>query len=72
MQVRPTWSTASLRVSPPPARDHTRSVGRHRPAPRTLTLSQAYGAQKYERLQALKRKYDPDNFFRRNQNIPPK
>ena len=33
-------------------------------------IRQAYGAEKYERLQALKRKYDPDNFFRLNQNIP--
>ena len=31
----------------------------------------AYGAAKYDRLRALKRKYDPDNFFRLNQNIPP-
>lgn len=31
----------------------------------------AYGAEKYERLKALKRDYDPDNFFRLNQNIPP-
>jgi hypothetical protein len=31
----------------------------------------AYGARKYDRLQALKRKYDPDNFFHLNQNIPP-
>jgi hypothetical protein len=31
----------------------------------------AYGTEKYERLKALKRKYDPDNFFRLNQNIPP-
>ena len=34
-------------------------------------IRQAYGAEKYERLKALKRKYDPDNFFRLNQNIPP-
>jgi FAD binding domain/Berberine and berberine like len=34
-------------------------------------VRQAYGAQKYDRLKALKRKYDPDNFFRLNQNIPP-
>jgi FAD/FMN-containing dehydrogenase len=34
-------------------------------------IRQAYGAQKYDRLKALKRKYDPDNFFRLNQNIPP-
>src|SRR6266511_2108009 len=31
----------------------------------------AYGAEKYDRLKALKRKYDPANFFRINQNIPP-
>jgi FAD/FMN-containing dehydrogenase len=31
----------------------------------------AFGAAKYERLLALKRKYDPDNFFRLNQNINP-
>lgn len=31
----------------------------------------AYGAEKYDRLKALKRHYDPDNFFRLNQNIPP-
>jgi FAD/FMN-containing dehydrogenase len=34
-------------------------------------VRQAYGAQKYDRLKTLKRKYDPDNFFRINQNIPP-
>jgi hypothetical protein len=34
-------------------------------------IRDAYGAEKYDRLKALKRKYDPDNFFRLNQNIPP-
>jgi FAD/FMN-containing dehydrogenase len=34
-------------------------------------IRQAYGAQKYDRLKALKRKYDPTNFFRLNQNIRP-
>jgi Berberine and berberine like len=31
----------------------------------------AYGTSKYDRLQALKRTYDRDNFFRGNQNVPP-
>jgi hypothetical protein len=35
-------------------------------------IREAYGAEKYDRLQALKRRYDPDNFFRLNQNIPPR
>jgi len=34
-------------------------------------VKQAYGPDKYERLKALKRHWDPDNFFRLNQNIAP-
>jgi FAD/FMN-containing dehydrogenase len=34
-------------------------------------IREAYGASKYDRLKAIKRKYDPDNFFQLNQNIPP-
>jgi len=31
----------------------------------------AFGADSFDRLQALKRRYDPDNLLRRNQNVPP-
>jgi FAD/FMN-containing dehydrogenase len=31
----------------------------------------SFGAEKYRRLVALKRAYDPDNIFRLNQNVPP-
>ena len=34
-------------------------------------IRSAYGVDKYDRLKALKRQWDPDNFFRMNQNIPP-
>jgi FAD/FMN-containing dehydrogenase len=32
---------------------------------------EAYGAERYDRLAAIKRRYDPDNRFRLNQNILP-
>lgn len=34
-------------------------------------VRRAYGAAKYDRLKAVKYRYDPTNFFRLNQNIPP-
>lgn len=36
------------------------------------TLNQAAYGRNYDRLQKVKAKYDPDNFFRVNQNIKPK
>ena len=35
-------------------------------------ICEAYGPEKYDRLKTLKRRYDPDNFFHLNQNIPPR
>jgi FAD/FMN-containing dehydrogenase len=34
-------------------------------------VREAYGSDKYDRLKALKRRWDPGNLFRLNQNIPP-
>jgi len=34
-------------------------------------VRRSYGPEKYRRLQLLKRQWDPDNFFRLNQNIAP-
>ncbi|MDA4114871.1 MAG: BBE domain-containing protein, partial [Thaumarchaeota archaeon] len=31
----------------------------------------AYGDEKYRKLAAIKKKYDPTNFFHMNQNIKP-
>ena len=34
-------------------------------------VRQAYGAEKFDRLALVKRRVDPENVFRHNQNIPP-
>jgi len=34
-------------------------------------IRQAYGPKKFDRLKELRTEYDPDNFFRLNQNISP-
>jgi FAD/FMN-containing dehydrogenase len=34
-------------------------------------IRDAYPGRTWDRLAAIKRRYDPDNLFHRNQNIPP-
>jgi FAD/FMN-containing dehydrogenase len=34
-------------------------------------VREAYPGTTWDRLAAIKARYDPDNLFRRNQNIPP-
>jgi FAD/FMN-containing dehydrogenase len=36
-----------------------------------VRVREAYPGRTWERLEELKRRYDPDNLFRLNQNIPP-
>jgi FAD/FMN-containing dehydrogenase len=47
---------------------HLTSATGSSPAPH---VREAFGEAKYERLVALKDRYDPDNLFRHNQNIEP-
>jgi hypothetical protein len=46
-------------------------LNRHSDEEGQAWLRSAYGGRKYERLVALKNKYDPTNFFRLNHNIKP-
>lgn len=46
-----------------------RSIERTRPLPETTR--EAYGEETYQRLQRIKRRYDPENLFRRNLNVAP-
>jgi FAD/FMN-containing dehydrogenase len=50
---------------------HTSVYVNHLMAEGEERIRQAYGPQTYDRLKRLKQRYDPDNFFRLNQNIPP-
>jgi len=45
--------------------------GQEQAGHRVLDPREVFGATKYERLVAAKRRYDPDNIFHINHNIPP-
>jgi hypothetical protein len=63
--AREVWSAAQSFVSPAVYANHmTADEDQNR-------IHAAYGAEKYKKLATLKTKYDPNNFFRLNQNIVP-
>ena len=67
-------------IAPGAAAPGSRCVQRRREAATSTTsrkkgedrTREAYGAKTWERLVAAKRKYDPQNLFRMNQNIDPR
>jgi FAD/FMN-containing dehydrogenase len=63
--AREVWGAAQPYVMPAGYMNHmTGDEGEDR-------VRAGYGADKFAKLAALKSKYDPDNFFRSNHNIPP-
>ena len=62
------WARAFFNASAPFASEGT--YVNFMTAEESARVALAYGAN-YERLGRLKRKFDPDNFFHLNQNIPP-
>jgi FAD/FMN-containing dehydrogenase len=63
--TRNVWTAAQPFVAPAVYANH---MAGDEPPER---IRKAYGQEKFARLAALKQKYDPDNFFRLNHNIPP-
>lgn len=63
--ARDVWSAAQPFVSPVVYANHLTSDES------PIRVRAAYGAGKYEKLAALKSKYDSGNFFRQNHNIAP-
>lgn len=63
--ARDVWTAAQPYVS---SAAYTNHLTADEPADR---VQAAYGAKKFEKLVTLKAKYDPENFFRSNHNIPP-
>ena len=63
--TRSIWSAAQPYVMPAVYTNHLTA---DEPLDR---IRAAYGPEKYTKLAALKSRYDPDNVFRMNHNIPP-
>jgi FAD/FMN-containing dehydrogenase len=63
------WAHATTQALAPVSRDgaYVNFMG----DARDERLRASYGEQNYERLVALKRRYDPTNLFQLNQNITP-
>ena len=55
-------ATVPFRLATPSTLNHLNDEGEDR-------AREAYGAQTWERLVAAKRRYDPANLFRMNQNV---
>jgi len=64
--ARGLWTSAQPLVSPAVYANHMTS---DEPLERVRA---AYGDAKFSRLSELKAKYDPENMFRQNHNIPPR
>ena len=70
----PTTSRCARRGSPSSRRPCTRATGGVRQLPRRRgreRVRAAYPGTTWDRLATIKARYDPDNLFRLNQNIPP-
>ena len=66
--VRQRWvERFAATLSPVDAGAYVNFLGDDGPA----RIRQAYPGPTWDRLVAVKRRYDPDNLFRHNQNIPP-
>ena len=50
---------------------HVARAADERPGCRAARVREAYPSSTWERLVAIKGRYDPTNLFRLNQNIPP-
>ena len=58
-------------MTPAARRESVARCASSTPATTEERVRAAYGAETYDRLVALKRRYDPENVLRRSQNVDP-